>query len=793
MNFIKSIISYIIVLSVALSLFGCNAKSNSVLLSSSALNQVFSEELKKDEGKEDKAESDIQNNSGKIEFSAPQNEELTLYDSYVYFNGICNKKFPLMMNGKAQEISEEGYFSIKYDLNLGSNEITFTNGEFTKTFKINYILPLIKSYTPSDDVLNLDGGTSLSITVVAKSGSTAKVKYNGESTSLTPKSDTDSQYVTYKGVITTAKSGSSSVKITVKNGDNSQTVTASQIVIKAKSAHTSSPSPIKSLQNKGYVNVGKKYIAEVKATTAEGFLGGTVDDYSRPTVNYLPKGTVDYCSPSKIYDSESGKSYYLLRNNTRVYSKKSNVKVCKGNLPSRNNLKYSGGGVSGNHFLMKFKVDWKAPFRFVLGPQGYNSEKSQDYSISATAFTYVDITFCYANSLEDFALSSNPIFKGYKIFKNTNDYTLRLYLKNKGKFWGWSASYNSNGELVFSFLNPAKITPADNEYGYSLKGIKITIDAGHGGEESGTYNAVNSNYYEKYYTLLYAKELANQLLKLGATVYMTRLEDKTMSLAKRYNYITATGADLAISIHFNGSANGSTNGYFMGYFNPYTYTAAKCISNSIASTGLIGRERDGIDWHYFNLSRVSACPVVLAENGYLTGISDYKKIKTVEFRKAYIKGMVEGIIDYFARVGNYSIYDKTPDGSVSSTLEKEESDKSNSSYTISEPNSKNEDSKTNNSSTNNTSKFSQSTTSSVQSHVLTRPITPTAPSRPRPSSSQVSSITNSDSYASLPQTSSSEVAGSSLESIESADSILSSSNNTSQNESNTSAFPSDIQ
>ncbi len=659
---ILKVVSYILIISTLLTFFGCGIRSTS----NSSPSGLLSEELNADKMPDD-VEDNINNNTGKILFSSPQKTTLKVYESSLYFGGICNTNYPLYMNGSEQSVGKDGYFTLKCDLQLGKNKITFLNGEYEKVFTIIYSQPLIKSYTPSDSKLTLDGGSPLSVTAVAKSEATVKASYNGKTVTLTA-DDQTAVYSTYKGIVTTAKSGSSTIKITATKGTDTQTVTASKIVISGESLISYSPSAVKSLQNKGYVDVGNKYVAQVVATTAEGFLGGTVDDYSRPTVNYLPKGTVDYCTGSKIYDSESGKKYYLLRNNVRVYSKKSNVKVYKAQLPAENNVEYTGGEISNKHLLMNFKVDWKAPFRFVLGEQGYRSEKGQDYSISSPTYSYVDITFCYSASLENFQLPENPIFKGYKIIKNSKDYTLRLYLKTTGNFWGWKANYTKSGELQFSFLCPSEIQKADNKYGYSLKGIKITIDAGHGGKDSGTYNAANTAYYEKDYNLLYAKTLANELLRLGATVYMPRTEDKTVSLAKRYDFITATNCDLAISVHFNGSSNGSATGYFTSYFNPYTYDVAKSISKSIASTGLISAENGGLDWHYFNLSRVSSCPVVLTENGYLTGVSDYKKIKTSQFRIAYIEGMVQGIVNYFAENSGYAVSYQTNTPGVNSAV-----------------------------------------------------------------------------------------------------------------------------
>lgn len=653
-------ISYILILCLLISLYGCgNRNGNSEIINPELLSSRLD-----NNGISDTTEKDIRNNDGKILFSSPQKDKLTVHDEFFSFSGLCNVDFPLLLDGKEQSVGEDGYFTFPVKLELGRNVIVFQNGKFKKVFSITYTKPLIKSYTPSDSSLTLDGGMPLSVTAVVKSGAKVSAEYNGKTFSLETTGEGDGVYETYKCVLTTAKNGSHTIKITASLDGDTQTVKASKIVIGGKSNLNYNPSPVKSMQNKGYVDVGETYIAEVVASTAEGFLGGTVDDYSRPTVNYLPRGTMDYCSTSKIYDSESGKKYYLLRNNIRVYAKKKNVKLYKGKLPETNSVSYGGGEIRDKHLLLNFKVDWRAPFRFVLGGQGYSNEGAQNYNISSQNFSYVDVTFCYSDALCDFTLPENPIFGSYEIIKNSKDYTLRLHLKTKGNFWGWKATYTSSNTLQFSFLCPSKIEKADNKYGYSLKGIKITIDAGHGGSDSGTYNAANSSYHEKYYTLIYAKTLANELLRLGATVYMPRTEDKTVPLEKRYNYITATNADLAVSVHFNGSSNGEAGGYFMGYFNPYTYNVAKSISKSVASTGLISTDKGGLSWHYFNLSRVSACPVVLTENGYLTGINDYKKIKTSTFCKGYIEGLVRGIVNYFAEgsgyAANYNSYTSTP-------------------------------------------------------------------------------------------------------------------------------------
>jgi N-acetylmuramoyl-L-alanine amidase len=88
---------------------------------------------------------------------------------------------------------------------------------------------------------------------------------------------------------------------------------------------------------------------------------------------------------------------------------------------------------------------------------------------------------------------------------------------------------------------------------------QVVLDAGHGGTDSG---AVNAKYglTEKEQTLNVAKRLETLLEGHGYTVCMTRtLNSQTLSNNNRYTYANATGANVLVSIHMNGSTNASTD------------------------------------------------------------------------------------------------------------------------------------------------------------------------------------------------------------------------------------------
>jgi N-acetylmuramoyl-L-alanine amidase len=81
----------------------------------------------------------------------------------------------------------------------------------------------------------------------------------------------------------------------------------------------------------------------------------------------------------------------------------------------------------------------------------------------------------------------------------------------------------------------------------------IVIDAGHGGEDSGT-KSVLGNASEKDFTLDWARRLAAILSRDGWNAILTRTNDTELSLSSRVLLADTHQADLFISLHFNSAA-----------------------------------------------------------------------------------------------------------------------------------------------------------------------------------------------------------------------------------------------
>lgn len=439
-----------------------------------------------------------------------------------------------------------------------------------------------------------------------------------------------------------------------------------------------------------YVNVGSGYIVEVVQANVETFDGDTYDDYSHPTNNYLPKGTVDYCSKELVYGN--GMKYVLLRSGHRVYYDKKvypyedgfakmipEVKQYAGWLPDHNEIGVASMEIVGRHSVLTLDCLWKAPFHLVTNQSGYSNPKGgkdRDYAVAANNASYVDITFCYATVFEGSLNipSDHPLFKSAELIKNKSDYTLRLHLRKKGGFYGWYAYYNDNDQLCFQFLNPAKVTAAENKYGADLTGTTILLDIGHGGVDSGAtamrcpqcttiYMSADLKYNkcptckvkaEIYHTesdlnMALGLALKAELESVGATVILNRTDDSILNVNVRQENLLEVSPDVCIAIHQNSNDTKSVRGFYSYYYTPWSQLLAKNIFDYTKDSGVY--TRNFLQWkaNYF-MNRQSVCPTMLTENGFMSNLNDLVDMVAPEKVEAKATAIAHGIADYFLAI-----------------------------------------------------------------------------------------------------------------------------------------------
>ncbi len=603
-----------------------------------------------------------------LEITSPQLTNITTTNSEYTFIGKCDPEQELTLNGTIINCETTGDFFITAELKPGKNTFTFSQNGQTLTYTINYNYKIVKSYTPNGSK-SYNAGATFTVTVSARKGSSVTATFRNKKIKLTAAKNNAGKddFISYSGKFTMPKTYAADInygKITFKATKNSitETYTSQNIICKKatqKNVKYVSKDPKYKLSGGKYLNVGKGLISEITAYEAETFNAKSTNDWSRPTNNYLPKGTVDYSAKSYVYSKGSEKKQYsLLRCGYQVYTKRKNapytgkVTVTKrysGTLPDHNEIEIVSLKNGTSHTTLTLDTMWKAPFYFSLNSQKYENASKQNYKISKATYSYVDITLCYTTVLKGKITvpKNNPLFKSAKIIKNKSDYKIRLYLKKVGGFYGWTADFNAKGQLVFRFLNPAKISKAGNKYGYSLKGVKILIDVGHGGADPGavtyskTYTEANRNLY-------LAKKLKTELERTGATVYMTRTTNKTSSFDDKLKYLRNLQPDFCIAVHHNSNYSSYANGFDSYYSQPFSMQAAKYIKNQTAKTKIYNKSNLG--WHYYFTARSSVCPVVLTENGFMSNYKDYQNTKSAAKNTAKAVAITKGIVQYFRSI-----------------------------------------------------------------------------------------------------------------------------------------------
>jgi len=177
--------------------------------------------------------------------------------------------------------------------------------------------------------------------------------------------------------------------------------------------------------------------------------------------------------------------------------------------------------------------------------------------------------------------------------------------------------------------------------------MKLYIDAGHGGTDSG---AVGNGLVERDLNVQVANLLADLMRGSGVTVKQNRTASgagATMGLNDRIKDANNWGADAYISVHTNSAAGTAGTGFEIFHFSGggKSKEMATAIDNEVrkfwTSRGIKTRVEGGKD--FFAVIRDTKAPAVLAEMAFLNNPSDAAKLKDpkwlLQIAEAYAKGI----------------------------------------------------------------------------------------------------------------------------------------------------------
>lgn len=278
-------------------------------------------------------------------------------------------------------------------------------------------------------------------------------------------------------------------------------------------------------------------------------------------------------------------------------------------------------------------------------------------------------------------LHKNKLLIKWVVLENPNRLIIDIFTQQK------LDELQKKNSTLLQAHNHSVITdrPAYESYSHNQqKDLRIVIDAGHGGTQSG---AQGFGLMEKNLTLDIARKTKSLLKQSGLNAILIRNSDATMSLVERSELASQLKADLFISIHVNatGKKNQSESGietfhledryhfpspHHSGFvlMNLHNHknlptlvndaqhknleasrTLATSIQTNLISslaTNNINVINRGVKSDGFRVLLRSSVPAALVEVGFLTNKQEALRLSQESYRTFLAQGIHQGIVKY---------------------------------------------------------------------------------------------------------------------------------------------------
>ncbi|MEU4675315.1 N-acetylmuramoyl-L-alanine amidase [Amycolatopsis sp. NPDC023774] len=178
--------------------------------------------------------------------------------------------------------------------------------------------------------------------------------------------------------------------------------------------------------------------------------------------------------------------------------------------------------------------------------------------------------------------------------------------------------------------------------GPRLRGKRIVIDPGHGGEDLGV---VAGGLREADIAWDLARRLEGRMQATGMEALISRGPNHSPTDFERARFANDAGADLFLSLHSDSNPSPRAQGiasFHFGTGNGTTSTVGELLAGFIqrevvARTGLRDCRTHYKTWEIFTRTR---CPAVRVEIGYLTNPDDSRKLADPAFRDIVAEGIL---------------------------------------------------------------------------------------------------------------------------------------------------------
>ena len=608
-----------------------------------------------------------------LKMTSPAKLSFTTSEQSVTFMGSFDSNFPVYFNDKEIPLNDAGNFYFTKDLKVGMNTFTIKHKSKTLTYKIERKIVVMTGISKSiseDKTLYVDGGTKIKLSVTAYKGSNVYGTVNGQTVPMTEatvtgdEDDVNSSYVRYTGTYTAPEGlirqeqNLGAIHIYGSNSGFSAEVIGAKVVVNAEpepvveqesvmldSSSVGSGEIIGTLESRYKATDSVKYV-KVGSDFTIVYDGKTADDIPSPIFSQLPAGTIE------PYKSTSG-NYYVTESGKRIAA--SACTLTDGYGIESNPLFVKSIGTSDGKSYIKINMPNKTGFNMRLAGNSYYTAWDGDYNVNSFTATHLYITFEDVTSVTKLpSFENNLVFKSGKWDTVTEDngkkFRLILELRQPGVYFGHSAVYNGEGDLVLSFPVPTNL----------LSGLTIVIDPGHGyGKFADKFDpGAIGEVRESDVVLPIAKELTSQLQAAGANVIRLKSESQFLLTRERPIYARGYGCDIYLSIHANkawGASSGVARGTEVYYFTSYSQPLAASISSKLSSYFSSSVYSDGADknrgakYSYFQVTLQQDFPSVLIETGFVDNIEDAMALNSVKHQKGIAKAIVDGLKAYISR------------------------------------------------------------------------------------------------------------------------------------------------
>ena len=208
--------------------------------------------------------------------------------------------------------------------------------------------------------------------------------------------------------------------------------------------------------------------------------------------------------------------------------------------------------------------------------------------------------------------------------------------------WGYTLITEGNS-LVLLVKYPPALQTANGKP--TLAGIKVSIEAGHGGSNTGAEGL--SGLLEKDVNLDVALRLEKICREAGMEVLQVRPTDTYMTLEQKRAMVERSDADLHVSIHANSGGGGylRVSGASTYYHNPFWEDFARTMYGELLKLGLA--EFGVVGSFNYHVTRISSRPAILVEMAFLSHAEDEERLASPAFRQRMAEQIFAGIKAYF--------------------------------------------------------------------------------------------------------------------------------------------------